>query len=105
MIDSRFVRSSGKAVRLGDMIPGSISKAVLISLLTAIGAGAQSTEPPEVSAARVCAEGYKLYEQKQYAEAEARFLTGTLKSEKATTGIHGGCLVLLARTQEKVRRG
>lgn len=86
-----------------NMVPGSILKTVLILLFAAIGAGAQSTEPPEVNAARVCAEGYKLYEQKHYAEAEARFLAGIVESEKTVkaTSMRGGCLIQLARTQEK----
>lgn len=85
------------------MIPESILRTFLILLLAAMEAGAQSTEPREVSAARVCAEGYRLYEQKHFAEAEARLLTGILESEKTVkaTSMRGGCLVQLARTQEK----
>jgi len=85
------------------MIPESILRTFLILLFAAMEAGAQSTEPREVSAARICAEGYRLYEQKHYAEAEARFLAGILESEKTVkaTSMRGGCLVQLARTQEK----
>jgi tetratricopeptide (TPR) repeat protein len=85
------------------MIPESILRTFLILLLAAMEAGAQRTEPKEVSAARICAEGYRLYEQKHYAEAEARLLTGILESEKTVkaTSMRGGCLVQLARTQQK----
>jgi hypothetical protein len=48
------------------MIPESILRTFLILLLAAMEAGAQRTEPKEVSAARICAEGYRLYEQKHY---------------------------------------
>lgn len=86
----------------GSGIDLKILMIVLILLLAATGADAQNTEPPEASAARVCAEGYKLYEQKHYAEAEARFLAGIVESEKTVkaTNTRGRCLIQLAQTQE-----